>query len=92
MILIGIRQPPAARSSAAINVRKPFRSTLIGKDSGLLKLPNTISGDFLKLTTSVPVNCVGWGEVIISSSGLWLGIKGSGINYTSDLCQERSPP
>lgn len=61
MILIGIRQPPAARSSAAISVRKPFRSTLIGKDSGLLKLPNTISGDFLKLTTSIPVNCVGWG-------------------------------
>ena len=63
IILIGIRQPPAVRSLAVISILgKPFHDKLIEKDSGLLKLPNTISGDFLKLTTSVPVNCAGWGR------------------------------
>ena len=61
--MIGIRQPPAVRSLAVISILgKPFHDKLIEKDSGLLKLPNTISGDFLELTTSVPVNCAGWGR------------------------------
>ena len=63
IILIGIRQPPAVRSLAVISILcKPFHDKLIEKDSGLLKLPNTISGDFLKLTTSVPANCADWGR------------------------------
>lgn len=60
---IGIRQPPAARSLAVISILfNPFHNKLIEKDSGLLKLPNTIFGDFLKLTTSIPANCAGWGR------------------------------
>lgn len=61
--MIGIRRPPAARSLAVIRILfKPFHSKLIEKVSGLLKLPNTISGDFLKLTTSVLANCAGGGR------------------------------
>lgn len=61
--MIGIRQPPAARSLAVISILfKPFHSKLIEKDSGLLKLPNTIFGDFLKLTASIPADCAGGGR------------------------------
>lgn len=92
-IFIGIRQPPAARSLAVISILfKPFHNKLIEKDSGLLKLPNTIFGDFSQVNNLHTSQLCWLGKVIISSPGSWSGIKGSGINYGCDLCQELSSP